>query len=142
MTPLLDVNVLVALAWSTHVHHHRAVGWFSDRAPAAWATAPVTQAGFIRVSSNRKVLPDARSPGEAAAVLRAITDLAGHELWPDDLDLARAPEVPFERLTGYRQVTDAHLLALAVRHGGRLVTFDAAVAELADRSDRVIVLRL
>ena len=142
MTPLLDVNVLVALAWSTHVHHHRAVDWFSHRAPAAWATAPVTQAGFIRVSSNRKVLPDARSPREAAAVLRAITDLAGHELWPDDLDLARAPEVRFERLTGYRQVTDAHLLALAVRHAGRLVTFDAAVAELADRPDRVVVLRL
>jgi predicted nucleic acid-binding protein len=104
VTPLLDVNVLVALAWSTHVHHYRAVDWFSHRAPAAWATAPVTQAGFIRVSSNRKVA--------------------------------------FERLTGYRQVTDAHLLALAVRHAGRLVTFDSAVAELADRSDRVVVLRL
>ena len=142
MTPLLDVNVLVALAWSTHVHHYRAVDWFSHRAPAAWATAPVTQAGFIRVSSNRKVLPDARSPREAAAVLRAITGLAGHELWSDDLDLARAPEVRFERLTGYRQVTDAHLLALAVRHAGQLVTFDAAVAELADRPDRVVVLRL
>lgn len=142
MTPLLDVNVLVALAWSTHVHHHRAVGWFSDRAPAPWATTPVTQAGFIRVSSNRKVLPDARSPGEAAAVLRAITDLGGHRFWSDDLDLARAPEVAFERLRGYRQVTDAHLLALAVRHQGALVTFDAAVGELADRSDRVIVLRL
>ena len=48
----------------------------------------------------------------------------------------------FERLTGYRQVTDPHLLALAVRHKGALVTFDAAIAELADRSDRVIVLRL
>ena len=88
------------------------------------------------------MLPDARSPGEAAAVLRAITDLAGHEFWPDDLDWARAPEVAFERLRGYRQVTDAHLLALAVRHDGQLVTFDAAVAELADRSDRVTVLRL
>ena len=79
MTPLLDVNVLVALAWPTHVHHHRAVAWFSAHMPAAWATAPITQAGFIRVSSNRNVLPDARSPGEAAAVLRAITDLEGHE---------------------------------------------------------------
>ncbi len=142
MTPLLDVNVLVALAWPTHVHHHGAVGWFSDHVPAAWATAPVTQAGFIRVSSNRKILADARSPGEAAAVLRAITDLAGHEFWPDDLDLVRAPEVAFEGLTGYRQVTDAHLLALAIRHGGRLVTFDAGVAELAEHPDRVILLRL
>ena len=88
------------------------------------------------------MLPDARSPGEAAAVLRAVTDLAGHRFWSDDLDLARASEVAFERLTGYRQVTDPHLLALAVRHKGALVTFDAAIAELADRSDRVIVLRL
>ena len=142
MTPLLDVNVLVALAWSTHVHHHRAVAWFSDHMPSTWATAPITQAGFIRVSSNRKVLPDARSPGEAAAVLRAMTDLTGHEFWPDDVDLARQCAATFGRLHGYRQVTDAHLLALATRHGGRLVTFDAAVADLAEDRARVTVLRL
>ena len=142
MTPLLDVNVLVARAWPTHVHHHRAVAWFSDHLPAAWATAPITQAGFIRVSSNRKVLPDARSPGEAAGVLRAITDLAGHELWPDDVDLVRRCAATFDRLHGYRQVTDAHLLAVASRHDGRLVTFDAAVAELAEDRARVTVLRL
>ena len=142
MTPLLDVNVLVALAWPTHVHHHRAVAWFSAHVPAAWATAPITQAGFIRVSSNRKVLPDARSPGEAAAVLRDMTDLAGHELWPDDIDLVRKCAGTFDRLHGYRQVTDAHLLAVATRHDGRLVTFDAAIAHLAEDRARVTVLRL
>ena len=142
MTPLLDVNVLVALAWPTHVHHHRAAAWFSGHVPGAWATAPITQAGFIRVSSNRKVLPDARSPGEAAAVLRAMTDLTGHELWPDDIDLVRTCAATFDRLHGYRQVTDAHLLAVATRHGGRLVTFDAAVADLAEDRARVTVLRL
>ena len=142
MTPLLDVNVLVALAWPTHVHHHRAAAWFSGHAPAAWATAPITQAGFIRVSSNRKVLPDARSPGEAAAVLRAMTDLTGHELWADDVDLVRECANAFDRLRGYRQVTDAHLLAVATRHAGRLVTFDSAVADLAEDRSRVTVLRL
>lgn len=142
MTALLDVNVLVALAWPTHVHHDPAVRWFTDHVPAPWATAPVTQAGFIRVSSNRRVLPDARSPGEAAAVLRAITDLAGHEFWPDGIDLVRAPEVSFDRLSGYRQVTDAHLVALAIRHDGQLVTFDAAATGLADDGRRVVVLRL
>ena len=142
MTPLLDVNVLVALAWPTHVHHHRAAAWFSAHVPAAWATAPLTQAGFIRVSSNRNILPDARSPGEAAAVLRAMTDLTGHELWPDDVDLVRECAGAFDRLHGYRQVTDAHLLAVATRHGGRLVTFDAAVADLAEDRARVTVLRL
>lgn len=141
MTPLLDVNMLIALTWPTHVHHAAAISWFSDHLPASWATASVTQAGFVRVSSNRKALADARSPAEAAAVLRALTELDGHELWTDDLDLARAPGMTFDNLSGYRQVTDAHLLALAVRHDGRLVTFDKAIAELADTPDRVTVLR-
>ena len=141
MTPLLDVNVLVALAWPTHVHHAEAVNWFSDHLPATWATASVTQAGFLRVSSNRKVLGDARSPAEAAAVLRALTELDGHVLWNDDLDLVRAPGMAFDSLRGYRQVTDAHLLALAMRHDGRLVTFDRAVTDLADTPERVTVLR-
>ena len=142
MTPLLDVNMLVALAWPTHVHHAEAVNWFSDHLPASWATASVTQAGFVRVSSNRKVLGDARSPAEAAAVLRALTELDGHELWTDDLDLVRVPGMAFDSLSGYRQVTDAHLLALARRHGGRLVTFDRAIADLADTPDRVTLLTL
>lgn len=140
MTPLLDVNMLVALAWPTHVHHAEAVNWFSDHLPAPWATTSVTQTGFVRVSSNRKVLADARSPAESAAVLRALTELDGHEPWIDDLDLVRNPAMPFDHLTGYRQVTDAHLLALAMRHGGRLVTFDRAVADLADTPERVTIL--
>ena len=141
MTPLLDVNVLVALAWPTHVHHAEAIDWFSGHLPAPWATASVTQAGFVRVSSNRKALADARSPAEAAAVLRALTELDGHLLWTDDLDLVRTSEMAFGSLSGYRQVTDAHLLALAVRHDGRLVTFDKAVADLSDSPDRVTILR-
>ena len=141
MTPLLDVNVLVALAWPTHVHHAEAIDWFSEHLPAPWATASVTQAGFVRVSSNRKALADARSPAEAAAVLRALTELDGHLLWTDDLNLVRTSEMAFGSLSGYRQVTDAHLLALAVRHDGRLVTFDKAVADLSDSPDRVTILR-
>lgn len=31
-------------------------------------------------------------------------------------------------MLGHRQVTDAYLLALAMKHGGRFVTFDARVA--------------
>lgn len=36
---------------------------------------------------------------------------------------------------GHRQVTDAHLLALARRRGMRVVTFDAGLAVLADGPD-------
>lgn len=39
----------------------------------------------------------------------------------------------FARVQGYNQITDLYLLALAVRHGGRLVTFDQAIALSAVR---------
>lgn len=35
------------------------------------------------------------------------------------------------RLLGHRQITDAYLLALAVAHDGRLVTFDTVTAVAA-----------
>jgi hypothetical protein len=45
------------------------------------------------------------------------------------------------RLTGCRQVTDAHLLCVAIANSGHLLTFDRAVASLApDPPDRVCVL--
>ena len=45
-----------------------------------------------------------------------------------------------ERLTGYQQVTDAHLLALAERHGGCVATFDRELAALATSTSRVHLL--
>ncbi len=44
-----------------------------------------------------------------------------------------------ERMATYRQVTDAHLLALARRHGGRLATFDRGVSGLAEGRDLELV---
>ena len=43
---------------------------------------------------------------------------------------------PFQRVVGYRQVTDAHLLALAIRRRGGLATFDRALAELVGPEER------
>lgn len=129
-TALLDVNVLVALSWPNHVHHAAAAAWFSSAHADGWATCPVTQSGFVRVSSNRRVIPDARSPREATNVLRALTAIPGHEFWTDDVAMADAQELNTTLLQGYRQVTDAHLLVLASRRGGQLVTFDSGLEEL------------
>jgi hypothetical protein len=35
---LLDVNVLVALAWDSHVHHARTRAWFAANSSDGWAT--------------------------------------------------------------------------------------------------------
>lgn len=130
MIALLDVNFLVALAWPNHVQHEDAFRWFREHQSLGWATCPVTQIGFVRVSSNRAIIPEARNPREAIALLRRIVARPEHRFWEDDVAIAGAEEIESTRLLAYRQVTDAHLLALAIRRGGRLATFDGGIREL------------
>lgn len=130
MIELPDVNVLVALAWPNHVHHERARAWFEKNHRRGWATCPLTESGFVRVSSNRKVIPQARRPEEAIGLLRELTSLPGHVFWIDDISIARSRWIAREQLLGHGQVTDAHLVALSRRRRGRLVTFDRGIAEI------------
>ncbi len=133
MTSLLDINVLVALAWPNHIHHVRAHAWFASARPSGWATCPLTQSGFVRVSANSAAIPDARSPREATALLRRIVELPGHVFWTDDTAAVEDVNQTFARVVGYRQITDAHLLSLAMRWGGRLATFDLGIRDLVPK---------
>lgn len=142
MTALLDVNLLVALAWPNHVHHRAAASWFRSHHEAGWATCPLTESSFVRVSSNRRVIPTARPVSEAIEVLQALRSQPGHQFWKDDVSLATSTEIDVSNLKGYRQVTDAHLLTLAVRRQGRLATFDRGVAHLAPAAKHVELLSL
>jgi uncharacterized protein len=129
---LLDVNALVALAWDSHVHHARIRAWFAANSSRGWATCPITESGFVRVSSNPKVLPSAIGVEAAQGVLSALRAVDGHAFLVDDVSIGDA-DVP--RMSGHRQVTDAHLLALARRQGVRVVTFDAGLLTLAGGHD-------
>ena len=127
---LLDVNALVALAWPNHVHHSSAKEWFAANHAEGWATCPITESGFVRVSSNPRATPEAKSPTEALFLLRQMVALAGHHFWADDVSIAQSRLIDRSKLFGYRQVTDAHLLALAIRHDGRLVSFDRGLRSI------------
>ncbi len=121
----------MALAWPNHVHHSRALRWFAANREEGWATCSVTESGFVRVSSNVRVIPDARTPEQAIHLLRQIREQPGHTFWADDVSPVDADATAFEQVVGYRQVTDAHLLTLAMRRGGSLATFDRGAGELA-----------
>src|SRR5579872_5328152 len=129
---LLDVNALVALAWDSHVHHARMRAWFVENSSNGWATCPLTESGFVRVSSNPKVLPVAVGIDAARDVLSALCTLDAHRFLTDDVSLADS-DVP--AIAGHRQVTDAHLLTLARRRGVRLVTFDVGMLALSRERD-------
>ncbi len=133
---LLDVNALVALAWDTHVHHEAMSAWFDVRT-GPWATCPVSEAGFVRISSNSKAIVGALGVEAARGVLRDLRTVGEHRFLVNDVSMTDA-DAP--RIVGHRQVTDALLLTVARRAGVRLVTFDAAIATLAG-GDGVELLR-
>lgn len=123
---LLDVNVLLALLDSDHVDHARAWAWFDESIQHGWASCPVTENGFIRIVSQPRY-PSPVAPAVAMDLLSGARASEQHEFWPCDVSLLDPGRVDRTRVHGSRAVTDAYLLALAVAHGGHLVTFDRGV---------------
>ena len=126
MRALLDVNVLIALLDSDHASHDTAMSWFSKHAQEGWASCPITQNGCIRIMSN----PGYPSPLPVQAVIEHLAEACHqdiHEFWPDDVSVLDPSDMDPNRIHGPRQLTDIYLIALAVHHGGRLVTFDGGI---------------
>ena len=130
MIALPDVNALIALAWPNHVHHDAARAWFAAHRSAGWATCTLTEAGFVRVSCNRVAVKQETTPAEAIALLRRLRSRESHTFWTQDRSITVLPDAIRSRLQGYRQITDAVLLALAMQRGGQLATLDAGIKSL------------
>jgi hypothetical protein len=129
---LLDVNVLIALLDSDHASHDSAINWFAKHAREGWASCPITQNGCILIMSN----PGYPNPLPVHAVIEQLAEACHqdiHEFWPDEVSLLDSDVVDSTRIHGPRQLTDIYLLALAVQHEGRLVTFDTGIPLAAVR---------
>ena len=133
---LLDVNALVALGWDSHIHHRAVREWFRDKSDEGWQTCPITESGFVRVSSNPKVLPHRIDAVSAIRFLAELRKVGNHRFLTDEVSIT---DDDFPEVRGYRQITDAHLLTLARRNGVPLLTLDTAIAGMAGR-DEVILL--
>ena len=135
MRALFDVNVLIALLDQAHPHHDTALAWLKANIKHGWASCPITQNGCIRIMSQ-PAYPGARPPAQIIARLRDALDHVAHAFWPDDASIIDIASVDETRIHGARQITDTYLLALALQHGGRLVTFDAGIALAAVKGAR------
>jgi toxin-antitoxin system PIN domain toxin len=129
---LLDVNALIALADPDHQHHKAIEKWFvtSVDLKHTWAICPLTEAGFVRVTTN----PGYSNPltvEQAFAFLSEFAKRSGYHYWPisDPWVLLAAPFIG--RLFSHHQVTDSYLLGLAVKNNGVLLTFDKGLGYLA-----------
>jgi hypothetical protein len=132
MRALLDINVLIALLDADHPHHEWAARWLKANVRQGWASCPLTQNGCIRIMSQSGY-PNAVPAAVVMQRLREATSHSAHRFWPDDLSMLDDRAVDETQVHGPRQITDAYLLALGVKHGGRFVTFDGAIALSAVR---------
>lgn len=124
---LLDVNLLLALCDPQHIHHNPAHDWFDAKGKSAWATCPITENGFIRIASHPSY---PNSPGRAsiaADLLREFRRRSGHHFWPDAVSLTDETIFRLAPVLSANQTTDVYLLGLAVKHGGKLATFDRSI---------------
>lgn len=111
---LLDVNVLIALAWPSHVRRRDAHGWFRANRSAGWATCPLTQYAFVRISSNPRVIQEAVEPREELELLKQITSLEDYVFWPDNVPMTEGP-VPTRLLVSHSRSLMPIFLAYATR---------------------------
>ncbi len=127
MTALLDTNVLIALFDAAHVHHEAAHEWLQSNRSGGWATCPLTENGFIRVVANPSYPGRRTSIADAVQRLRVFRESGDHVFWPDSASLTDASSIDPRHIGGHQQITDVYLLSLAVRHNGRLATFDRTI---------------
>lgn len=124
---LLDVNVLIALFNEHHVHHEPAHDWFADHHGQPWATCPLTENAFIRILSDPAQRPALVPLPMLVEHLDRFCRDDRHEFWPDAVSIRDQALFNVLMARGHRQLTDVYLLGLAVKRGGRLVTFDQSI---------------
>lgn len=128
MKYLLDVNVLVAWGWTDHADHNRVAAWIGAQmvqSSVKLFTSAIPQLGFVRVSVQRA--GGQITAAEAGMVLKGMLSMLGkrHVFLPDDMDSISWPVW----CQGANRTADAHLLALAKKHGAELATLDQGIPD-------------
>jgi hypothetical protein len=86
----------------------------------------------VRIVSNATYIKPAPKVRSALDLLQKTTEAnKHHEFWADDLPLSALSASIRQRLQGHQQISDAYLLTLAMRHRGKLLTFDRRILQLA-----------
>ncbi len=124
---LLDANVLIVLIDPEHQHHDAAHRWLGLSAVAGFAVCPLVENACLRVMcqpSYPKTLPF----DMVRTRLRSLRSHQACHFWADSVSLTEPTCLAAGVVLAPATVTDTYLLALAVAHDGRLLTFDRRIA--------------
>lgn len=128
---LVDANVLIAAVNENDGNHGLARGWLEGALAGQQAVgfAGAVILAFLRLSTRRDLFANPLAVADAGAVaerwLDAPPSVVLHPT-PRHLGLLRGLLEPLG--TGGNLVGDAHLAALALEHGGEVITFDTDFA--------------
>jgi toxin-antitoxin system PIN domain toxin len=128
---LPDVNVWLALVFSTHVHHPSALAWIDSLSDEISCFCRVTQMGFLRLANNPKVFPNDAVSVTVAWQLYDTTRIdprVSFALEPAGLESAWRQFTQGQRFSP-KLWNDAYLAGFAQTGGYELVTFDKAIAQ-------------
>ena len=128
---LLDVNVLIAIAENGHEHYQKAQQWFMSPTRQSWGICPITEAGFLRITTSPAFRPGPRTLEQSIAVVQSLKEHPDQSYWPIGKSWVSLTAPFAKRILGHQQVTDAYLLGLAVEEDGVLVTFDRGLKYMA-----------
>ena len=106
---LLDANVVIALVVHEHEHHVLASAYL----------CPIVEGALLRF-----LVRCGEAPAAASAVLEALRAHPKIEFTADSVSYL---EIDLAALRGYRQLTDAYLVALAASQDLVLATLDRAL---------------
>lgn len=117
MSYLLDVNALIAGVYQDHEHHTIMRSWLNANGEQFLCVAPVVLTGCLRVLM---AVSGERTTARLVKAITAFKQFYAIETVEDDIELDQLGKW----VAGPKQVTDAHLLAIAGKHGLKLLTFD------------------
>lgn len=129
---LLDVNVLLALAFEAHAHHSVAAVWFDNANKCV--VCRMTQSAFMRLASNPSLFgEEALSLADTWSCLDTLMQDERFTFMLEPLGL----EQLWRRLTMIDSYSpkvwnDRYLAAFAITGSLTLVSFDTAFANIAD----------
>jgi predicted nucleic acid-binding protein len=128
MKYLLDVNALVAFAFSDHTFHERVARWVSERVSPEHdelATCSIAELGFLRILAQ--VPQYGMTVADAKQLLRRMKREGAHKFsfLPDDQDTSRLPGWVHRP----NQLTDGHLVRLAQANDAVLATLDRGIPD-------------
>ena len=119
---LLDTSVLIALLDANHVHHRLCSQWLAAHT-AGWASCPITLNGCVRILSQA-TYPNRLPMHTVVAGMQQAMRHPMHEFWADDINPLDPTAIDWQQVLRPADITDAYLLALAVRLQACLVTLD------------------